>query len=340
MNIVVLTGGISPEREVSLASGRGVAAALREAGHTVTVVDPAYGTSQPATEEILFSDATHGDMPAEEKLEKFSTTDVIACIQSPLFDSCDVVFNIIHGAEGEDGTLQALLELRKVVYTGSGVLASALAINKIASKIVFQHEGVATPRWVEVRQHVDMQDFYERVQKLGIPYVVKPNVGGSTLGLTVVDRTGFKPFHAAVLEAQRYSPVALAEEFIAGKELTVSVVGDDALPVIEIVPEGGLYDYKHKYTKGMTQYFCPADIGAEVTKSVQRDALRAFSSLGCKGFGRIDFRYAADGTAHCLEVNTVPGMTATSLVPKAAAAAGISFAQLCDRIAREAVSAR
>ena len=332
MKIAVLTGGITPEREVSLASGKAVVEALRSLGHTVQAFDPAYGADQPSSEDELFLAATHGDLPDEKVLTTMSRRKIIEFFNSSHCDDTEVVFLIIHGEGGEDGTIQALLEMKGIPYTGSGVLSSALAINKNAAKIVFQHHNILTPAWIIVPFSASADEFLPHAAALGEPLVVKPNVGGSTLGLSLVEKLDGDSLHRALQDSRRYSPDTLLERYIPGRELTVAVVGDKAFPVVEIVPEGGLYDYTHKYTKGLTKYYCPADLDAETVEALHASALKAFQVLGCRGFGRIDYRLSPEGTPYCLEVNSLPGMTATSLVPKSAAAEGISFPELCQMI--------
>jgi D-alanine-D-alanine ligase len=332
MKIAVFLGGTSAEREVSLASGRAVTQALREAGHTVTPIDPALGARQPADENDLYKDILHGAPPSREELAKLSPRNLIECVNSPLLDAVDVVFLALHGEWGEDGKVQSLLEMRGIKYTASGVMSSALTMDKSMTKILLRHIGVKTANWEMVRRGMPgSQAVIDRaIADIGFPLVVKPNDQGSTVGLTIVQRA--EDIAAAVELAFQYSSSVMLEEFIPGRELTVSIVGDQALPIIEIKPHEGIYDYQHKYTKGMTEYICPADLSGELTVRIQKDSKRVFDMTQCRGFARVDFRLRQDGEYFCLEINTLPGMTATSLVPKAAAAAGIPFPQLCDRI--------
>jgi D-alanine-D-alanine ligase len=335
MRIAVLLGGVSVERDVSFASGRGVVNALRESGHDVIPIDPAFGANQPANLNELISQSVHADPPSLEELSKLSPRSLVECINSSLLDAIDMVFIALHGTWGEDGTIQSLLEMRGVRYTGSGVLSSALAMDKAMSKVIFQHFGVLTADWFRFDSQTSPETIRGEAERIGYPVVVKPNDGGSTVGLTVVQQPG-KQLEQAVKLAAQYSKVIMLEKFIDGLELTVAIVGNDVLPIIEIKPKGGIYDYHHKYTKGMTEYICPAKIPENMTQYVSEQALLAFRSLGCSGFGRIDFRVNSDGDAYCLEVNTIPGMTGTSLVPKSAAAAGWSFPELCERIVNSA----
>jgi len=335
MRIAVLLGGASVERDVSVASGRGVVQALRDAGHEVIPIDPALGSNQPKNPDDLLLPSVQAAPPTLEELAKFPPRALIECIQSKLFDTIDLVFVALHGKWGEDGTVQALLKMRGMRYTGSSILASALAMNKAMSKVMFKHVGVLTPDWFLLNERTGHDVVRADAKRLGFPLVVKPNVGGSTVGLSIVKQND--EVDAAVKEAQQYSDTVLLEQYIEGKELTVSIVGDTVLPMIEIRPQGGFYDYKHKYTKGMTEYLCPAPVSEQVTAYVSEQARIAFRSLGCVGFARVDFRLNSAGEAYCLEVNTIPGMTGTSLVPKAAAAAGWSFSALCQRIVDLAV---
>lgn len=331
MRIAVLLGGVSVERDVSFASGRGVVNALREAGHAVIPIDPALGNNQPEHADDLLLQSVQSTPPSFEELAKLSPRALIECVHSSLFDGIDLVFIALHGTWGEDGTIQALLDMRGIKYTGSGVLASALAMDKAMSKVMFQHVGVLTPDWFLFDEHTMGDVVHGEASRIGYPIVVKPNDGGSTVGLSIVQQPG-SDLEKAVHEARLYSNSILLEKYIEGQELTVSIVGNEVLPMIEIRPKDGFYDYKHKYTKGMTEYICPAKLPDNITTYISEQALLAFRSLGCTGFGRVDFRLNNDGDAYCLEVNTIPGMTGTSLVPKAATAAGWSFSVLCERI--------
>ncbi len=329
MNIAVLLGGTSPERFVSMASGKGIAEALSSAGHTVSVYDLALGANalvDPAALELPTQIA-----PSHEELARLSNSAIIEAVQS-LPPTIDLAFLALHGAPGEDGTVQSILELRGVPYTGSGVLASALAMDKAMTKRVLEHYAIPTPRWFqkphgtasadELASSVDLHTAY--------PVVVKPNDGGSTVGLTIVDDQSV--LMAAYELAGTYAPTVLFEEYIPGRELTVAVLGGESLPIVEIRPRDGIYDYANKYTAGRTEYFCPAELPRAIEEELRELAIRAHDALGCRGYSRVDFRLDEDNAPFCLEVNTLPGMTATSLVPKAAAAAGIGYPELCERI--------
>ncbi len=319
MKVAVLMGGVSAEREISLKTGRGIAQSLRNLGHEVVSVDAANGRLLPAAEE------ERAALPAAG-LDLAGPT---ALVRAEAMREAEVVFIALHGGAGENGVLQALLDLAGKAYTGSGVLASALAMNKAMSKRLFEREGIPTPRWTLTRADVPA----ERVDTValgGYPLVVKPNEEGSSVGLTVVRAADALP--AALRAAAEHGHEILIEQYIEGREITVSVIGDQALPIVEIRPKSGLYDYMSKYTAGLSEYFCPADLPPVLAARINDLGVRAARALGCAGVSRVDFRLAADGEPYCLEVNTIPGMTPTSLVPMAAKAAGMSYDQLVARM--------
>jgi D-alanine-D-alanine ligase len=329
MNIALLLGGTSPERHVSMASGRGIAAALTEAGHTVTLFDPARGESaRIGVDELELPGETS---PTHAELDRFTNAAYLAAIQSIPGD-VDVAVLALHGAPGEDGTVQALLELRGIPYTGSGVLSSALAMDKAMTKRILESQEIETPRWFQLRRGEATPERLAALvdQHTCYPVVVKPNDGGSTVGMTIVENAS--GLVAAYELAGEYAASILFEEFIEGRELTVAIVGDESLPIVEIRPKSGFYDYRSKYTAGQTEYFCPADLPRALEEEIRELARRSHEALGCSGYSRVDFRLSPENVPYCLEVNTLPGMTATSLVPKAAAAAGMSFPALCERI--------
>jgi len=326
--VALLVGGTSPERQVSKMSGKGVLQALKALQYPTTIVDPAYGINQPKEEEQFF---------LQKDFAEISNRNCIETINSDLLDDVDVVFSALHGKWAEDGTIQSLLELRSLKYTGSKVLASAVAMDKEMSKVIFRQAGVKTADWLIVsNQDYDSELITEEIKnKLGYPCIIKPNDQGSTVGLTLVkDKLEIKE---AISLSLQFSSKALIEKYIPGRELTVAILLDEALPVLEIVPKGGMYDYKHKYTSGMSEYIVPADITEEVAAKAQQQALKAFHSLGCEGYARVDFRLDIDNELYCLEVNTLPGMTPLSLVPKAAKAVGISFEELIKKIIQQAL---
>jgi D-alanine-D-alanine ligase len=245
----------------------------------------------------------------------------------------DVVFLGLHGGRGEDGTIQALLDLTGVPYTGSGHLASALAMDKELSKRLFRSAGVPTADWVMAPATSE-----EVMASVGFPCIVKPSKQGSTVGLSLVKEPS--ALDGAVRAAALHDDEVMIEQFIAGREFTVAVLGSEVLPVGEIIPAHELYDYECKYTPGMAREVFPAELTADQTTEVQTLALKAFQVLKLSGCARVDFRLGADGVFYCLEANTLPGMTELSLVPQAAQAAGISFPELCERIVSLALTTR
>ena len=338
MNIALLTGGLSSEREVSLTSSKSIAAGLREAGHTVKVIDPVYGDAS-VSEEDIFKDTVKRDHPTPRALEKLkakANRNIITCINSSLFDDMDMVFLGLHGKLGEDGRIQTLLEMRGMKYTGSDIISSAIALNKHHSKILFRHNDVPTPDWLVINKNdaLNTDEIGRKVaNSFGLPCVIKPNDEGSTIGLTIVQPdVEDAQLPSALDSAFKYSNKVIIEKCIPGRELTVTIIGDEAYPVIEIKPEGGFYDYEHKYTKGMTEYICPAEIPGDVEKKAKEYGLKAHRICGCSVYSRVDFVLGEDNSLYCLEVNTLPGMTETSLVPKSAKALGLSFSQLLDKI--------
>ncbi len=329
MRIVVLMGGTSAEREISLRTGSGIAKALRSRHHEVTALDTADGAVLPPGMEqgraLPDGDATHD--PGTTALA--ARTDWAG---GAVVRDADLVFIALHGGIGEDGTLQALLDLTGKPYTGSGMLASAVAMDKALSKKLFERDGVPTPPWrLYRRRNGDRPDDAAVEAVGGYPVIVKPNDEGSTFGLTGVKRRD--ELGPAFDLAMRYSNNVLLEAFIPGRELTVAVLGEQVLPIVEIRPKSGLYDYESKYTAGKSEYFCPADLPEAKTREVQALALAACHALDTAGVARVDFRLSPDETPYCLEVNTIPGMTQTSLVPMAAKAGGMSFEDVCERVA-------
>jgi D-alanine--D-alanine ligase len=327
MRITMLMGGTSSERDVSLASGVRVTEALRSRGHDVRVVDPARG---PISEEeyraLLGGRVVQTIPPSQEELRRVARESLPKLGATlPRQGETDVVFLGLHGGSGEDGTIQALLDLAGVPYTGSGHLASGLALNKDVSKHLFRQAGVATADWLLAPATAD-----EVGARLGFPVIVKPSNEGSTVGLSIVRTPG--ELQPAIDEASRFDDEVMIERFIAGRELTVGILGDVALPVGEIIPKHEIYDYECKYTPGMAEERFPAELTEEETARIQEQAVAAFRALKLSGYARIDFRMSDDATFYCLEANTLPGMTQTSLIPQAAAAAGIDFPELCDRI--------
>jgi D-alanine-D-alanine ligase len=329
VKICVLTGGSSSERDVAFASATQVVAALRSRGHRVTVADTTTGVLDAAAESRQLVGAVHVAPPdaaaIEDLLAREQTVLLGGLLIDPAVRDADVVFLALHGGRGEDGTVQNLLEIADVCYTGAGPVASGVALDKDLSKRLFLAAEVLTAAWLMAPATVATIDL-----ELDWPVVVKPSRQGSTVGLSVVrDAAGLA---TAVEEASRHDNEVMIEAFVPGRELTVGVLGDRALAVGEIIPRHELFDYECKYTPGMCQEIFPAQIPAMVAEEAQRLALRAHRALKLRGYSRVDFRLTEDLELFCLEVNTLPGMTATSLMPQSAAAVGIDFATLCERI--------
>ena len=324
-------GGASAERNVSLASGLRIVEALGRRGHSVIAVDPAAGVLSGSELEELARRNVGTEPPSLEALAGLGDGRFVHGLtaMSEIRDA-DVVFLALHGGQGEDGTIQALLDMAGVRYTGSGHLASALAMDKDLSKTLFRAAGVQTADWLMAPQSPALVE-----QSLGLPVVVKPSKQGSTVGLSIVRNIG--ELEAAVAEAFRYDDEVMIERFIAGRELTVGVLGEDALPVGEIKPAKEIYDYECKYTAGMAIEEFPANLSPNATKKLQEQSLRAFRALKLRGYARVDFRLDERGDCYCLEANTLPGMTELSLIPQAAAAAGMAFDELCERIVQLAI---
>jgi D-alanine-D-alanine ligase len=332
VRIAVLFGGTSEERDVSVASGAQVVAALDAAGHDVIAVDTARGVLSEAERANLLSSGVAPVQPSDEELALMRREAPAIVTGAVDLNSVDLVFVALHGGSGEDGTLQAVLDLTGVPYTGSGHMGSAYAMDKDVAKQLFRAAGVPTPDW-----RMAPVTSRDAVLALGLPLVVKPNKQGSTVGLTIVRDAD--DFVAAIETASRFDDEVMVERFIAGRELTVGILDGEALAVGEIRPKlSEIFDYASKYQSGGAEETFPADLPEEVTRRAQTLGLAAHRSVKAGNYSRVDFRLDADGGLWCLEVNTVPGMTRTSLLPQSANAVGIDFQELCDRICRAAVA--
>lgn len=296
LKIAVLYGGVSSEREVSLRTGRAVLTALSRCGYDVVGID----ADRDLASKLVAAEA-------------------------------EVVFIALHGRHGEDGTVQGLLEILGLPYTGSGVLASSMAMDKVTTKRLLLHEGIVTPDFCVYRQGDDIDLFTAQIKHW--PVIAKPVHEGSTIGVTIANNA--EELVAGLRAGLAYDHTILVEEFIQGDEATVSVLNGAALPVIQVVPKSGFYDFSSKYTAGQTEYLLPAPFSTEIYAELQKDAVAAVALLGCLGAARADFMIRS-GKTYCLEVNTIPGMTETSLLPKAAAHAGIDFDELVQRILESA----
>ena len=329
MRIAVLMGGDSPEREISLLTGRAVADGLRRSGHEVELVDI------PSVDAVL-------------------ALDVIKTVE--------MVFPALHGGEGENGHLQAVLDVMKIPYALSGAAASALAMDKSSAKRVMRASGIPTPDWLQVtwnphrektgtvpedlEQDGTLHRIFERAaDDLGFPLVIKLNEGGSSVGVEIVQKSArFKEAFLKVAGAGSIDGASaeldiLLEKFIPGRELTAAIFLGRRLPLLEIKPNEGFYDYEKKYTVGASEYLVPAPVHSPLYEQISADALRLFELIGCRGLARVDFRLNMDDY-NCLEINTIPGMTKTSLVPKAAAAVGIGFEHLVEDVCLAALSGK
>jgi len=330
MRITVLTGGTSAERDVAIASAVQVVGALRSRRHEVAVVDTARGYIPESDESALLSGVVGTEPPSNAQLQDLERGLLLSGLANlAVVREADVLFLALHGGRGEDGTIQTLLEMVGVPYTGSGRLGSAMAMDKDISKRLFRAAGVPTPEWVmapAAQSQVDRQ--------FGWPVVVKPSKQGSTVGLTVVKTA--RDYDPAVVLARQYDDEVMIEQFIPGRELTVGVLAGRTLPVGEIIPRHEIFDYECKYTPGMSQEIFPADLPADVAQECGRLSLLAHEALKLGGYSRVDFRLTPRHELFCLEVNTLPGMTATSLLPQAARAAGMDFPELCEQICRVA----
>jgi D-alanine-D-alanine ligase len=328
MRVTVLTGGATAERAVAFASAAQIVAALRSREHDVHVVDTCTGLLDDAEEAGVLGGAVGTAPPSVAELEEQERKLLSEGLaELAVVRGSDVLFLALHGGAGEGGTLQAILDVIGVPYTGSGQLASALAMDKDLSKRLFRAAGVPVPAWFMAP--VTPEDVKNG---LGWPVIVKPSKQGSSVGLTLVRKP--PDLTAAVELAGRYDDEVMVEQFIPGRELTVGVLGDVPLPVGEIVPKHELFDYESKYTPGMSEETFPAKIATRLARQLQEYALMAHRTLKLGGYSRIDFRVSADGDIFCLEANSLPGMTRTSLFPQAGQAAGIAFPELCERICK------
>lgn len=330
LKIAVLFGGTSEERDVSIASGAQVVQALRQLGHAVLAVDTARGVLT-AEQEAQFLLARVEPVPPDADALAVMRAGAGSVLASPALAEVDVVFLALHGGSGEDGTLQAMLDLAGLPYTGSGHAGSAVAMDKDFAKRLFLTAGIATPPWLMAPVAA------EEAAALGYPLIVKPASQGSTVGLSVVRSPA--ALAEAIAYAQRYDSQVMLERFIAGREITVGVLDDQALSVGEILlPPDTVFDYTAKYQASAVTEVFPADLPPAITQAAQAMALQAHRALKLDGYSRTDFRLDREGVLWCLEVNTLPGLTATSLLPQAARASGIAFGELCERICRLALA--
>ena len=333
MKIAVVCGGLSNERDVSITSGSCVARALREKGHKVVLLDLYYGYSGKYMDPAELFEREQEDLRYYVREETPDIEKMIADgdgsrIGKNVIEICraaDISFLALHGEDGENGKVQATFDMFGIRYTGSGYLGSALAMNKELSKVLFRHSGIPTPAGIVLEKGA------ESYEDVGFPCVVKPCSGGSSVGTSIVYSRD--EYDAALEFAFRFEARVLVERYVKGRELTVGVMDGRAMPVIEIIPKSGWYDYKNKYQAGLTEELCPAPLSPEDTDRVQRLAERVAEALMIDVYCRADFLMdESDGQLYCLEANTLPGMTPTSLVPQMGAAQGMDFGEVCEKI--------
>ncbi|MCM2271587.1 MAG: D-alanine--D-alanine ligase [candidate division Zixibacteria bacterium] len=335
MNILLLGGGNSSENQVSLNSSKAMYESLVRLGHSVLAIDPSSGRLLIGTDGQFNAQLPH-DQPNKPVADPQRS--LTAALGSPEMGKVDLVVLGLHGGAGENGTIQALLDLAGIKYTGSGMAASAIAMNKAVTKRLFESDAIPTPAWLLIKytgEACEARAAAEIAHRFTFPVIIKPNDGGSTVGLTKVKAASEIPaaLRAAAAEGDRI----LVEEFIQGRELTVAVLDGEALPVVEIRPKNELYDYQAKYTKGMSEYIAPAEIDSSLAVEIQRSAVKAYEVVTATGLARVDFMLAPDGRFYCLEVNTLPGMTNLSLAPMAAKCVGMDFDALMARIIKSAL---
>ena len=346
MKIVVLAGGLSPERNVSLSTGTMVTEALRALGHRAGLIDLYFGLETGGADEAFF------DAPVSEAYKKISREapdldqvrrgrkgDSPSMFGPGVLELCrmaDMVFLALHGTCGEDGRVQAAFDLMGIPYTGAGYLGSAIAMDKDFTKRLIAGLDVATPKWR--RAEYTMKDIDSLTSTTPVPCVVKPVASGSSIGVFIAHTK--KELYAALVKGLEFGGQCVLEQYVKGREIQVGILAGKALPSIEIIPSDGFYDYENKYQPGAAKEVCPAEIPPEWEKAVGKAAETVYEALGLTVYSRADFIVTEDGTPWFLEINTLPGMTPTSLVPQEAAAIGLDYAGLCQRIIDESLKAR
>ena len=339
MKIVVLAGGISTERDVSIVSGTQVCRALLSRGHQAILVDVFCGLEDTQADTV-FTDEYDLDQAVtyiksfNDKLETMKgRREFFGPKVLELCRDADTVFLALHGENGENGKIQAAFDLLGICYTGSGYLGSALAMDKELAKQIFRECHVPTPAGIVLRKTQERRAAAEN--GVGLPCVVKPSCGGSSVGVSIAHTE--EEYQQALAEGFRYENVLIVERYIKGREFSVGVVDGVVYPVIEIAPIQGFYDYKNKYQAGSTIETCPAELSEELTLRMQEYALQAYQALRLESYGRIDVMMDEENNMYCLEANTLPGMTPTSLLPQEAAALGMDFAALCEKLIQVSV---
>ncbi len=339
MKIVVLAGGLSTERDVSLATGKMVSKALRSKSHQVLLLDVFMGYGKPGDNlDEIFENSEEIQIQAGEIVENAPDIQKIKAMRQDQSDSffgpnvislcrmADIVFLALHGEDGENGKLQAAFDLFGIRYTGSNYISSAIAMNKELSKRFFQANGIPTPKGICLKKEDQTKGFADT--GLSLPCIVKPCCGGSSVGVSIV--RSLEEYEHALTQAFCYEDSVIIEEYIQGREFSVAVIDFQALPVIEIAPVSGFYDYKNKYIAGNTIETCPADLPPEIAKQMQSYAIDVANAIGLDTYARMDFMLDQQNHIYCLETNTLPGMTQTSLLPQEAQAIDMEFADLCE----------
>ena len=350
MNIVVLAGGLSPERNVSLSSGSLISSALRRKGHKVLMLDVYEGISDDKIPNNPMDIFTSDDSitllvgktaPTAKELKEIkeknnNRSELIGPNVLRMCKLADVAFLALHGDMGENGQLQATLDVFDVTYTGSGYIGSLLAMNKDIAKKLMRENNILTPDWINFNSFGDEKKIDRAIEKIGFPCIVKPCSCGSSVGISIVNNEN--ELKNALEIASDYEGSVLIEKFIGGREFTQAILDQKALPPVEIIPKCGFYDYANKYVANATEEICPARISDELREKIDNISKKCFTALCLTDYARIDYIVDEDNNVWCLEANTLPGMTPTSLMPQEANAVGIDYDSLCDKIANMALA--
>ena len=325
MNVVVLAGGLSPERDVSLASGMLISNALVEKDHSVLLLDLYKGIKDDEMHLLFSNEKRNYDFTIDEEipeLTKKNTKNLIGRNVIKICKMADIVFLALHGSIGENGKLQAIFDCMGIKYTGSSYEGSILAMDKILTKKILEHDNIKTPKWHLLKN--------VRKENIKFPVVVKPANNGSSIGVSIANN--LEEFEVAIIECEKYKDEIIIEEYIKGREFSVGILDKTALPPIEIIPKSGFYDYKNKYQEGKTIEICPPKISQDKIKEMQQIAMKVHNALLLGAYSRIDFILDENGNFNVLEANSLPGMTKTSLLPQEALVAGITYEDLCEKI--------
>lgn len=325
MNVVVLAGGLSPERDVSLASGMLISNALVEKGHSVLLLDLYKGIEDDEMHLLFSNEKRNYDFTIDEEipeLTKKNTKNLIGRNVIKICKMADIVFLALHGSIGENGKLQAIFDCMGIKYTGSSYEGSILAMDKILTKKILEHDNIKTPKWHLLKN--------VRKENIKFPVVVKPANNGSSIGVSIANN--LEEFEVAIIECEKYKDEIIIEEYIKGREFSVGILDKTALPPIEIIPKSGFYDYKNKYQEGKTIEICPPKISQDKIKEMQQIAIKVHNALLLGAYSRIDFILDENGNFNVLEANSLPGMTKTSLLPQEALVTGITYEDLCEKI--------